>query len=145
LLKSVYTSPYRHQKGPNMKTKLMVFLVSALFAAGIPASAHHSFAAVFDANETVEKSGTVTEVEWMNPHAWIYMDVDEDGEKVNWAFELGSPTGLRRRGWTRDTVSIGDNISISGYRARDGSNRGNVKSITLADGRELTGNSSYRN
>jgi len=128
-----------------MKAKLIIFLVSVLTTAGIPASAHHSFAAVFDANETVEKTGTVTEVEWMNPHAWIYMDVDEDGENVNWAFELGSPTGLRRRGWTRDTVSIGDTISISGYRARDGSNRGNVKSITLADGRELTGNSSYSN
>jgi hypothetical protein len=74
--------------------------------------------------------------------AWIYIDVELDGTTVNWAFELGSPTGLRRRGWTRDTVSTGDVISISGYRARDGSNRGNVKSITLADGRELTGNSS---
>lgn len=127
-----------------MKAKLSIFIASALIAAGIPASAHHSFAAVFDANETVDKSGTVTEVEWMNPHAWIYIDVDEDGDTVNWAFELGSPTGLRRRGWTRDTVSVDDEISISGYRARDGSNRGNVKSITLADGRELTGNSSYR-
>ena len=127
-----------------MPAKLSILLASFLVTVGVPASAHHSFAAVFDANETVEKSGTVTEVEWMNPHAWIYIDVDEGGEKVNWAFELGSPTGLRRRGWTRDTVSIGDEISISGYRARDGSNRGNVKAITLADGRELTGNSSYR-
>ena len=127
-----------------MKTKIALLISAILVTAGIPASAHHSFAAVFDAEVTVDKSGTVTEVEWMNPHAWIYIDVDEDGESVNWAFELGSPTGLRRRGWTRDTVSVGDEISISGYRARDGSNRGNVKSITLANGRELTGNSSYR-
>ena len=79
----------------------------------------------------------------MNPHAWFYVDVEgEDGAVVNWAFELGSPNGLRRRGWSRDTVKIGDVVSISGYRARDGSNRGNVASITLVDGRELTGNSS---
>ncbi len=76
------------------------------------------------------------------PHAWFYVDVEgEDGAVVNWAFELGSPNGLRRRGWSRDTVKIGDVVSVSGYRARDGSNRGNVASITLADGRELTGNS----
>ena len=125
-----------------MKAKLMVILASALLAVGYQAGAHHSFAAVFDADTSVEKTGTVTEVEWMNPHAWIYIDVEEDGEAVNWAFELGSPNGLIRRGWSRNTVKVGDVISISGYRARDGSNRGNIKTIKLADGRELTGNSS---
>lgn len=125
-----------------MKTKFLIALVSAIT---IPANAHHSFAAVFDAEISVEKSGSVTEVEWMNPHAWIYIDVDgEDGEVVNWAFELGSPNGLIRRGWSRKSVQVGDLISIAGYRARDGSNRGNVKSIVLADGRELTGNSSRK-
>ena len=125
-----------------MKRKLSFLFASVFLALAIPVAAHHSFSAVFDAEKTVEKSGTVTEVEWMNPHAWIYIDVEEDGETVNWAFELGSPNGLIRRGWNRGTVKVGDEISISGYRARDGSNRGNVKSITLADGRELTGNSS---
>jgi hypothetical protein len=126
-----------------MKAKISLLFASSLLAVGIPVNAHHSFAAVFDAQQTVEKSGTVTEVEWMNPHAWIYIDVEEDdGETINWAFELGSPNGLIRRGWTRGTVKVGDVISINGYRARDGSNRGNVKSIKLADGRELTGNSS---
>jgi hypothetical protein len=77
-----------------MKAKLLLILASALLAVGIPANAHHSFAAVFDADVPVEASGTVTEVEWMNPHAWIYIDVEgEDGETVNWAFELGSPNG----------------------------------------------------
>jgi len=126
-----------------MKTKLLVLLTAILLSVGIPVNAHHSFAAVFDAEVPVEASGTVTEVEWMNPHAWIYVDVEgEGGEVVNWAFELGSPNGLMRRGWTRKSVEVGDVISITGYRARDGSNRGNVKTIVLADGKELTGNSS---
>jgi hypothetical protein len=126
-----------------METKLKVLLAAALLSCGIAVKAHHSFSAVFDAASPVAVSGTVTKVEWMNPHAWFYVDVEnEDAATVNWAFELGSPNGLRRRGWSRTTVKIGDVISVSGYRARDGSNRGNVASITLGDGRELTGNSS---
>ena len=118
-----------------MKMKFLILLVSAIFAVSIPASAHHSFAAVFDAKMPVEVSGTVTEVEWMNPHAWIYIDVEgDDGEMINWAFELGSPNGLIRRGWSRKSVQVGDEISVTGYKARDGSNRGNIKTIVLADG-----------
>jgi hypothetical protein len=129
-----------------MKSKLLVLSVTMLMSLGIPAWAHHSFSAVFDANSPIEVSGTVTEVEWQNPHAWIYIDVeDEESGVVNWAFEMGSPNGLRRRGWSRDTVKVGDVISASGYRARDGSNRANLASITLADGREMTGNSSRYN
>jgi hypothetical protein len=126
-----------------MYTKLNVLLVTAFLSLGITANAHHSFSAVFDVETPVNVSGTVTKVEWMNPHAWIYVDVEgENGNFVNWEFELGSPNGLRRRGWSRDTVKVDDVIRVSGYRARDGSNRGNVASITLADGREMTGNSS---
>ena len=92
-----------------MTMKTILLSLSMLLAIGVPASAHHSFAAVFDAESPVEKSGTVTEVEWMNPHAWIYIDVEqEDGSVETWAFELGSPNGLIRRGWTRGTVQIGD-------------------------------------
>lgn len=126
-----------------MNTNLKVLTAVAFLGVGIPVKAHHSFSAVFDAQSPIEVTGTVTKVEWMNPHAWFYVDVQgEDSEVVNWAFELGSPNGLRRRGWSRNTVQVGDVVSIKGYRARDGSNRGNVSSMTLADGREMTGNSS---
>ena len=129
-----------------MKSRLLILLATTLVGYGIPAWAHHSFSAVFDANSPIEASGTVTKVEWQNPHAWIYVDVEDDeGSVVNWAFEIGSPNGLRRRGWSRNTVQDGDVISVSGYRARDGSNRANLASITLADGREMTGNSSRYN
>jgi hypothetical protein len=125
-----------------MNVRRLVLLITMLVSFGIPAWAHHSFSAVFDADSPVEANGTVTKVEWRNPHAWIYIEVEgEDGTVVNWAFEIGSPNGLRRRGWSRNTVKVGDVISVSGYRARDGSNRANVASITLADGREMTGNS----
>lgn len=119
-------------------------LISAcLLAFAAPSLGHHSFAAVFDANTTVEVSGTVTEVEWMNPHAWIHLDVEnEEGEVERWSFELGSPNGLIRRGWSRATIRPGDVISISGYRARDGSLRGNVKGVVLANGQKLDGMSS---
>ena len=126
-----------------MQAKLSVLLTAVLLVVCVPVNAHHSFAAVFDVNTSVAVSGTVTKVEWMNPHAWIYIDVEnDDGGSENWAFELGSPNGLMRRGWTRKSVQVGDAISVAGYRARDGSNRGNVISIVLADGTELTGLSS---
>ena len=129
-----------------MKSRLLILLATMLVSFGIPAWAHHSFSAVFDADSPIEVSGTVSRVDWRNPHAWIYVDVEGDESGVtNWAFEMGSPNGLRRRGWSRDTVQVGDVISVSGYRARDGSNRANLASITLADGREMTGNSSRYN
>jgi hypothetical protein len=129
-----------------MKSRLLILLATTLVSFGIPAWAHHSFSAVFDADSPIEASGTVTKVEWQNPHAWIYVDVEgDDSSVINWAFEIGSPNGLRRRGWSRNTVQVGDVISVSGYRARDGSNRANLASITLADGREMTGNSSRYN
>jgi len=129
-----------------MNSRLAVLLVTILLGIGVPAWAHHSFSAVFDAKSPIEASGTVTQVDWRNPHAWIYVDVaDDENNVVNWAFELGSPNGLRRSGWTRNTVKVGDVIAISGYRARDGSNRANLATITLADGTEISGNSSRYN
>jgi hypothetical protein len=127
-----------------MNNKKMPLLAGMLLVSlGNPSFAHHSFAAVFDANVVVEVTGTVTEVEWMNPHAWIHVDVEnDDGEIEKWSFELGSPNGLIRRGWSRGTINVGDELAISGYRARDGSTRANVRSVTLASGQQLDGMSS---
>jgi hypothetical protein len=87
-----------------MKARLRILSVTLLLGFGIPAWAHHSFSAVFDAKSPIEASGTVTQVDWRNPHAWIYVDVEDDENNVvNWAFELGSPNGLRRSGWTRNS------------------------------------------
>ena len=131
------------QSGMRLIALSMVAAALAFIGTIRSAHAHHSFAAVFDADAPIESTGIVTDVEWMNPHVWIYVDViDSEGATENWAFELGSTTGLRRNGWSRDTVQAGHEIKISGYQARDGSQRANVRAITLADGSEITGNSS---
>ncbi len=126
-----------------MKSRLPVLFAAAAWSICLPVSAHHSFVPVFDAENIIEASGTVTKVDWRNPHVWIYLDVDsESGETGNWGFEMGSINSLIRQGWSRKTVQVGDAISVTGYRARDGSKRGNVNSLTLANGTELTGASS---
>jgi hypothetical protein len=126
-----------------MKQIIKIVASAILACTTAPALAHHSFSAVFDATKPVAVVGTVTEVEWMNPHAWIHLDVENDkGEIEQWSFELGSPNGLTRRGWSRTTIKVGEEINVSGYLARDGSRRGNVKSVTLANGQQLDGMSS---
>jgi len=110
----------------------MVVLGAALGTTGL--QAHHSFAAEFDANKTMELSGIVTKVEWSNPHVWIYMNVKdaETGKTANWGVELGPPHLLQRRGWRRDTLSIGTKIDVDGFMARNGSSRVNARTVTLA-------------
>ena len=111
-------------------------LLSLLFA--VPASAHHAFAAEFDANKKVKVSGAVTRLEWTNPHAWLYIDAkDENGNVTSWSFELGSPNALIRRGWRRTSLKAGDQVSIEGFAAKDGTNTANAHNVTLPDGRTI--------
>ena len=118
-------------------------LGAAMLAAGmltLPAQvmAHHSFAAEFDADSPIELTGIVTSVKWSNPHTFFYIDVEnENGDWDNWALELGSPNGLMRRGWTRNSLKIGDTVSVTGSRARDGSLKGNARAVVLAGGQQL--------
>ena len=124
-----------------MRRNLVRVLTSALaFAYALPAIGHHSFAATFDREQSVELKGTVTEVDWRNPHVWIYIDAEnEQGETENWGFEMGSPNGLIRLGWNRDSLQVGHVVTISGSRARDGSLRGSVRTVTLSTGESLFG------
>jgi len=123
-----------------MKARILVVVVAvALFMGGRAASAHHSFAAEFDAAKPFKLSGTVTKVEWQNPHTFFYIDVtDEKGKVTNWAMEMGSPNGLTRAGWTRNTMKAGDKVTVEGSLAKDGSPLGNARSVTLtATGKRL--------
>jgi hypothetical protein len=119
-----------------MRTLLM--FVASMFIAAQPLSAHHAFAAEFDANRPVKLQGTVTRVEWINPHAWIHIEVrGDDGKPVVWMIETAAPNSMLRRGFTRDSLPVGTEILIEGFRARDGANRANGSSVTYKDGRKL--------
>ena len=116
-----------------MRTRLAIVLCIASVAASGRALAHHSFAAEFDANAPVTLTGTVTKLEWTNPHIWFFMDVKgETGTVANWGLEMASPSQLLRAGWKRDSMKIGDVVTVEASRARDGSTNANARTVTLA-------------
>jgi len=122
-----------------MRTKLWLITATAvLLAMAVPAAAHHSFAAEFDGDRPVTLKGTVTKMDWVNPHSWIYVDVkDQSGKVVNWRFEMGPVNALLRMGWRKDSIPAGTAVEIQGYRAKSGQPVANAKQVKLPDGREL--------
>lgn len=150
----------------NIKTFALTSIAAAAAVAALPLAAHHSFSAEFDASKEIRATGSVTRLDWQNPHGWIHLTVTELCERTavrgpnavenewacrapnaaekeaDWAFELGSPNGLMRQGWTRNSLKAGDVVTVLGSRARDGSSNSNARSVTMADGKRLFAGSS---
>jgi hypothetical protein len=119
-------------------TSALVALVTLTTVSVSPVKAHHSFAAEFDGSKPVTLKGVVTQIDWANPHVWFYVNVkDEEGRSVRWACEMGAPHQLQQRGWLRDTMKVGDVVTVTGSLARDGSKRANARLVTTADGKTL--------
>ena len=122
-------------------------LITSLALAGLVSaqalSAHHSFAAEFDRNSPVTLTGSVTRVDWGNPHIWVFMDVKDDTGKVsNWGVEGGAPNALFRNGWRKDSLKVGDTVTVEGFKSKDGLPRANANRVTLPDGRRVFAGSS---
>ena len=123
-----------------MRKSLSVVVAAAglLMTAALPVRAHHSFAAEYDDKKPVTLQGTITKVEWMNPHIWIYLDgKDSSGKAAKWQCEGGAPNSLTRNGWNKNSLKVGDSVTIEGFLAKDGSNSCNSRSVVLPDGRSV--------
>ena len=120
------------------KISAILVAAAAFVLTAAPLQAHHSFAAEFDPNQPIQLQGTVTEVELINPHSWIHIDVtNEDGSVASWAIEGGTPNTLFRKGINKNTLPVGTEILVDGYRSRDGRNRASGRDITFTDGRKI--------
>lgn len=116
-------------------TSLAIATVLALCVA--PVMAHHAFTAEFDSSKPVRLTGTITKVEWINPHSWMYIDVTDARGKVNWSIELAAPNAMLRRGWNKKSIPIGTAVIVEGWQAKNGSKTANGGYVTLADGQRL--------
>ena len=150
-----------------MKIGALTGIAAAALATSLPLAAHHSFTAEFDGSKEIKATGSVTKLDWQNPHGWIHLTVTELCERTaagrgpdaveqewkcrtpdskegaaDWAFEIGSPNGLMRQGWTRNSLKAGDVVTVLGSRARDGSTNSNARSVTTADGKRMFAGSS---
>ena len=117
------------------KFALPIFALLAL--AAVPALAHHAFSAEFDIKKPVNVKGVVTKIEWMNPHAWFYVDVKTDSGVEQWQFETGAPIELTRRGWRKNDLKVGDEVTVEGLRAKDGTNTASARMVTLPSGKKV--------
>ncbi|HTC32775.1 MAG TPA: DUF6152 family protein [Bryobacteraceae bacterium] len=122
-----------------MRLKQAVLVAGiGLLAAALPLVAHHSFAAEFDSTKAITLQGVVTKLDWMNPHIWIYLDTkDDSGTVAHWQCEGGPPNTLTRNGWSKDSLKIGDQVNIDGFRSKDGSNTCNARSVKLPSGKSV--------
>jgi len=119
-------------------TKTLALLIAVLFAGSAPLAAHHSFAAEYDSTKPDDVTGTLTKVEWTNPHIWFYLDVrDDKGTVTNWGFSAAPPGVLMRRGIQKEVLKVGSVIHVQGFRAKDGSNNASGGTVTFADGRRV--------
>ena len=123
-----------------MQARFAPRVAMAVLALALPAFAHHSFSAEFDGSKFIELRGTVTKIDWANPHVYFYLDVKDDkGNTANWGCEAASPGSLHRQGWNRDSLKVGDQVIVGGYPARDGSKLADARRVTLPDGRRIFG------
>lgn len=128
-----------------MKYKSLGLTIFGVILAVAPAMAHHSFSAEYDSKKPVTLKGTVTKVDWMNPHVYFYIDVEADGKVTNWGLEMGPPNGLQRSGWTKNTMLVGDEVIVEGTLAKDGSKQANARSVVMANTGKKLGAASSEN
>jgi len=117
--------------------KFALAFAALLGMAAVPALAHHAFSAEFDTNKPITLKGVVTKIEWMNPHAWFYIDVKTDSGVEHWQLETGAPIELARRGWRKSDLKVGDEVTVQGFRAKDGTNTANARMVNLPDGKKV--------
>ena len=117
--------------------KFALALAALLGMVAVPAFAHHAFSAEFDTAKPITLKGVVTKIEWMNPHAWFYVEVKTDSGVEQWQFETGAPIELSRRGWRKNDLKVGDEVTVQGLRAKDGTNTASARMVTLPSGKKV--------